>query len=56
MQKGLGQMAQSIETMRRQLYYVADLKGRTSAEVLALSQQLDKLLAKYERLKLALRA
>lgn len=45
-------MEEAIELLRMQMYSTASQKGRVSDEVLTLSQELDRLLNVYERLKL----
>ncbi|MPM57322.1 hypothetical protein SDC9_104144 [bioreactor metagenome] len=48
----LRQMEETIEMLRGQMHNAADQKGRVSEEVLSLSQELDRLLNVYERLKI----
>lgn len=48
----LCQIEEAIELLRKQMHWTAERKGRLSGEVLILSQELDKLLNLYERLKL----
>lgn len=43
---------EAIELLRRQMHRAADAKGRVSAEVLVMSQELDRMLNLYERLKI----
>lgn len=48
----LRHIEEAIELLRIQMYDTADQKGRISQEVLTLSQELDRLLNVYERLKM----
>lgn len=47
----LRHMEEAIEILRGQMYIAANKNGRISNEVLIISQELDRLLNVYERLK-----
>jgi len=47
----LHHVEEAIELLRRQMHRAAEAKGRVSIEVIIMSQELDRMLNLYERLK-----